>query len=50
MPAMRSAVDNIRQLLPGVRKSEIIPGVGHWIQQEAPDRVNARLIEFLKGL
>jgi pimeloyl-ACP methyl ester carboxylesterase len=50
MPAMRSAVDNINQVLPGVRKSEIIPRAGHWIQQEAPDRVNALLLEFLRSL
>jgi len=50
MPGMRSAIDNIRQMLPGVRKSEIIPGAGHWIQQEAPERVNALLLEFLRGL
>jgi len=50
MPAMRSAVDNMKQVLPGVRKSEIIPGAGHWIQQEAPDRVNALLLEFLRSL
>ena len=50
MPAMQSAVDNIKQLLPGVRRSEIIPGAGHWIQQEAPQEVNALLLEFLKGL
>jgi pimeloyl-ACP methyl ester carboxylesterase len=50
MPGMKSAVDNIKQLLPGVRKSEIIPGVGHWVQQEAPERINALLLEFLQGL
>jgi pimeloyl-ACP methyl ester carboxylesterase len=50
MPAMRSAVDNMKQVLPGVRKSEIIPRAGHWIQQEAPDRVNALLLEFLRSL
>jgi len=50
MPAMRSAVDNIKQMLPGVRRSELIPGAGHWIQQEAPDQVNALLLEFLRGL
>ena len=27
-----------------------LPGVSHWIQQEAPGRVNALLIKFLKGL
>jgi pimeloyl-ACP methyl ester carboxylesterase len=50
MPGMKSALDNIGRVLPGIRKTEIIPGAGHWLQQEAPDRVNALLIEFLRGL
>jgi pimeloyl-ACP methyl ester carboxylesterase len=49
-PGMRSAVDNLQQSLPGLRKTVLIDGVGHWVQQEAPEQVNALLIEFLKGL
>jgi pimeloyl-ACP methyl ester carboxylesterase len=33
--------------LRGVR---LYPGVGHWVQQEAPDDVNKAIIEFLKSL
>jgi pimeloyl-ACP methyl ester carboxylesterase len=50
MPGMKSALDNIGRVLPGIRRTEIIPGAGHWLQQEAPERVNALLIEFLRGL
>jgi pimeloyl-ACP methyl ester carboxylesterase len=50
MPGMRGAVDNLKQVLPGLRGTTIIDGIGHWVQQEAPDRVNGLLIEFLKGL
>lgn len=50
MPAMRSAVDNLKRVLPGLRQSVIIDGVGHWTQQEAPEPVNTLLIEFLRGL
>jgi pimeloyl-ACP methyl ester carboxylesterase len=28
-------------------KSVLLPGCGHWIQQERPDEVNAALLEFL---
>ena len=28
----------------------ILPGVGHWTQQEAPAEVNAAILEFLLGL
>ena len=30
--------------------ARIIPGAGHWVQQEAPDAVNKALLEFLAGL
>jgi pimeloyl-ACP methyl ester carboxylesterase len=50
MPGMRSAVDNLRHALPGLRNSVIIEGAGHWVQQEAPEAVNRALIEFLQGL
>jgi pimeloyl-ACP methyl ester carboxylesterase len=32
-----------------LRATKIIPGAGHWLQQEAPQEVNKALIEFLKG-
>ncbi len=33
-----------------LRRKELIPGAGHWIQQERPGEVNQMLIEFLKSL
>jgi len=33
-----------------LRVDERIPGVGHWVQQEAPERVTATLLSFLAGL
>ncbi len=36
--------------MPNCRKKIIIPGAGHWIQQERPSEINALLIEFVKGL
>jgi pimeloyl-ACP methyl ester carboxylesterase len=32
------------------RGSVILPGIGHWVQQEAPTQTNAALQEFLEGL
>ncbi|MEE4298476.1 MAG: alpha/beta hydrolase [Pseudomonadales bacterium] len=32
------------------RGSTIVPGAGHWVQQEAPAAVNAALAQFLDGL
>jgi pimeloyl-ACP methyl ester carboxylesterase len=33
-----------------LRGKVLIPRVGHWVQQEAPEPVNAALLDFLKGL
>jgi pimeloyl-ACP methyl ester carboxylesterase len=43
-------VDTIDQHVPNLVKKVILPGVGHWTQQERPDEVNRLLIEFLRGL
>lgn len=55
--------DLVRYFVPGVdlyaqagaacsdfRGALIIPGAGHWVQQEAPDATNVALEGFLKGL
>jgi pimeloyl-ACP methyl ester carboxylesterase len=55
--------DAVRAFVPGMdlyadpgancldyRGTTIIPGIGHWVQQEAPDAVNAALEAFLAGL
>lgn len=37
-------------LVADLRMSEIVPGVGHWVQQEAPEATTAALLGFLGGL
>jgi pimeloyl-ACP methyl ester carboxylesterase len=37
-------------LVPGLRRTEVYPGAGHWLQQERPAEVNAALVDFLDGL
>ncbi|MEN9316134.1 MAG: hypothetical protein RIS35_2527 [Pseudomonadota bacterium] len=36
--------------LPGLRGVHLLPGIGHWTQQEAPEAVNRLLLEWLRGL
>jgi len=36
--------------VPGLRMSQILPGAGHWLQQERPREVNDALIDFLTSL
>lgn len=32
------------------RGAKLIPGMGHWIQQESPEETNETILEFLRGL
>jgi pimeloyl-ACP methyl ester carboxylesterase len=40
----------LEQWVPDLRAKVVVPGAGHWIQQERPDVVNQALIEFLRSL
>jgi pimeloyl-ACP methyl ester carboxylesterase len=33
-----------------LRGADVLPGCGHWTQQEQPEEVNKRLIPWLKSL
>jgi pimeloyl-ACP methyl ester carboxylesterase len=36
--------------VPNLRGHDVLPGCGHWTQQERPREVNERLVAWLKGL
>jgi pimeloyl-ACP methyl ester carboxylesterase len=42
------SLDPMRAAVPHLRKAVLLPGCGHWTQQERPAEVNAELIEFLR--
>lgn len=44
---LEGAMSRIAKDLRGVI---LLPGIGHWVQQEAPGATNEALLEFLKGL
>jgi pimeloyl-ACP methyl ester carboxylesterase len=46
----RQAFDSLEETMPGLTKKVLVPGAGHWIQQERPNEVNELLIEFLASL
>ena len=50
----RGNLDALRTLIkneiPDLRGADVLPGCGHWTQQEQPAEVNARLIPWLQGL
>ena len=43
-------IDLMAPHLPALRGAHVLPGIGHWTQQEAPAAVNALLLGWLKGL
>jgi len=50
---MIPGVDMIARMtphLPGLRGAHLLPGIGHWTQQEAPEAVNRLLLDWLRGL
>jgi pimeloyl-ACP methyl ester carboxylesterase len=46
----RESVERLPVTVPGLRKKVLVPGCGHWIQQECPADVNRELLEFLQTL
>jgi pimeloyl-ACP methyl ester carboxylesterase len=49
-PAVRfGSLEPMKSALPNLRTPLLIPGCGHWVQQERPDEVNAAIIPFLNG-
>ncbi|WP_439575671.1 alpha/beta fold hydrolase [Phreatobacter sp.] len=49
-PATRAQLDAYPRTLPACRGVHVIPGAGHWIQQERPEEVSRLLLDFLRGL
>lgn len=50
MPGMMQIIAQMPELALDLRGSHIIPDAGHWLQQEAPQRVNQEIIQFLRTL
>lgn len=43
-------VESMKPWLPDLRGAVLLPGAGHWTQQERPQEVNTALLDFLSGL
>jgi pimeloyl-ACP methyl ester carboxylesterase len=43
-------IPNLPKFAPKLRSTIMLPGCGHWTQQERPAEVNAAMIEFLRQL
>ena len=43
-------IANLKRDVPALREIVMLPGCGHWTQQERPGEVNAALLGFLRDL
>ena len=44
------AIERLAECVPDLRMVEVLPGCGHWTQQERPREVSSLLVRFLEGL
>jgi pimeloyl-ACP methyl ester carboxylesterase len=49
-PGMDQLIPDLASFVPELRRSIMLPGCGHWTQQERAAEVNAAMIDFLRGL
>jgi len=49
-PGMDQLIPNLAKFVPRLRRTVMLPGCGHWTQQERAAEVNAAMLEFLKAL
>jgi pimeloyl-ACP methyl ester carboxylesterase len=49
-PGAEQVLANLSNTVPQLRKHIMLPGCGHWTQQERAGEVNAAMIEFLQSL
>jgi pimeloyl-ACP methyl ester carboxylesterase len=48
-PGMDKLIPSLKDTVPQLRQTIMLPGCGHWTQQERPHEVNAAIVEFLKS-
>jgi pimeloyl-ACP methyl ester carboxylesterase len=49
-PGMDQLISNLSKFVPKLRQTIMLPGCGHWTQQERPKEVNAAIVELLRAL
>jgi pimeloyl-ACP methyl ester carboxylesterase len=49
-PGAAEVVANLTQFVPRLSRTVMLPGCGHWTQQERPREVNAAMLDFLRSL
>jgi len=49
-PGMDKVIAGLKSFVPGLRATIMLPGCGHWTQQERAREVSAAMVEFLQSL
>jgi len=49
-PGTREGISQLGQVVPRLREPVLLPGCGHWTQQERPAEVSAAMVAFLREL
>lgn len=49
-PRMKEAIADLARYIPQLQGTIMLPGCGHWTQQERPQAVNQAIIDFLRAL
>jgi pimeloyl-ACP methyl ester carboxylesterase len=49
-PGTDQLLANFKNFVPALRGIKMLPGCGHWTQQERPSEVNAAIVDFVRGL
>jgi pimeloyl-ACP methyl ester carboxylesterase len=49
-PGMDKLIPNLATFVPQLRRTVMLPGCGHWTQQERAAETSAAMVEFLKSL
>jgi pimeloyl-ACP methyl ester carboxylesterase len=49
-PGAKELIANLPTFVPHLRRTIVLPGCGHWTQQERAHEVNAAMLDFLRGL
>jgi pimeloyl-ACP methyl ester carboxylesterase len=47
---MESVIADLPRSVPLLQQTVVLPGCGHWTQQERPEEVNSAILEFLNTL
>ena len=48
-PGMAALIPRLQTMVPNLRRTILLPGCGHWTQQERPNEVSTAVIRFLRS-